>query len=93
MKKYVYPAIIYYDSESEVYVLVIEELALCVEGDSVEQVHEKAGVYLQIYVNEAIKEDIEITTPRDFNQVATENPKQICVLVECLAAEATKDNS
>lgn len=82
MKKYVYPAIIYYDDESEIYVLVIEELCLCVEGDSVEEVHAKGGQFLKIYIDEAIKEDVDIQEARDFKEVAEENPKQICVLVE-----------
>ncbi len=82
MKKYVYPAIIYFDAESKVYVLIIEELCLCVEGDSVEEVHAKGGQFLKIYVDEALKEEIEIQEPRNFKEVAEENPKQICVLVE-----------
>ena len=82
MKKYVYPAIIYFDEENEIYVLVIEELSLCVEGDSVEEVHARGGQFLKIYVDEALKEDIEINEARDFKEVAAENAKQICVLVE-----------
>lgn len=87
MKKYVYPAIIYYDEESLVYVLVIEELGVVVEGDSVEDVHARAGQFLQIYVSEAIKEELEIPEANDFNEVLKENPRQICVLVECAVAE------
>lgn len=82
MKKFIYPAVIFYDDEMQVYALSIDDLSIIVEGESVEEVHAKAGQYLSAYIECAIKNNYEIPEPTEFDVVSKANPKEICVLVE-----------
>lgn len=85
MRKYVYPAVIYYDEESQVYVLAIEDLGLYVEGDSVEEAHARGEQFLgtlleQSFLDGCTEEDLP--APKDYEEVCKENPKNKCVLVQ-----------
>lgn len=82
MKKFIYPAVIYYDEDMQVYALSIDDLGIIVEGESVEEVHKKAGQFLSAYIECAIKNSYEIPEPTEFDVVSKSNPKEICVLVE-----------
>lgn len=83
MEKFTYPAVIYNDTDLNIYVLLIPDLNLVVEGDSVEEVHLKAKSMLEAYLDCAcVDGETEIPKPSKFNEVAEKYKKQICVLVE-----------
>ncbi len=82
MKKYVYPAVIYYDEDALVYVIYIEDLGIVVEGDTVEEAHNRAGQFMDIYLETAIKEGLDIPEATDFDSVVSAHPKEMVVLVE-----------
>ena len=82
MKKYVYPAVVYYDEEAQVYVICVEDLGVIVEGDTVEEAHKLAGKFMDIYLKTAIKEELEIPEATPFDDVVKNHPKEMAVLVE-----------
>ncbi len=82
MKKYVYPAVVYYDEEAQVYVICIEDLGVIVEGDTVEEAHKMAGKFMDIYLQTAIREELEIPEATKFDEVVAKHPKEMVVLVE-----------
>ncbi len=82
MKKYVYPAVVYYDEDALVYVVCIEDLGIIVEGDTVEEAHKRAGKFMDRYLQTALKEDMEIPDATEFDTVVTKHPKEMVVLVE-----------
>lgn len=81
-KKYIYPAILYFDSEINVYILNVHDLGLIAEAQSVEEVHIKAAEFLKSYIKYAIKYDCEIPSPTEFDIIAKSHPKEMCLLVE-----------
>ncbi len=87
MKKFVYPAVVFYDEDAQIYVMTIDELALVVEGSSVEEVHQAMNEALESYVTTAISFGLEIPTPENFNLVMARNPKNLCILVDTTIEE------
>ena len=90
MKKYAYPAVIYYNSEAECYCVAIEELGIFCDGETVEQAHERAREFLGAYLEFALAENIEIAQPASFKEVVLNNPKQLVVLVESIINDKNK---
>lgn len=82
MKKFVYPAVVYYDEDALVYVIHIEDLGIVVEGDTVEEAHKRAGQFMDVYLETALKEELEITEPTEFDKMVSNHPKEMVVLVE-----------
>ena len=82
MKKYVYPAVVYFDEEAQVYVICIEDLGVIVEGDTVEEAHKRAGKFMDIYLKTAIKEELDVPEATEFDKVVASHPKEMVVLVE-----------
>ena len=92
MRKFVYPAVIYYEPDSKVYVLAIEDLGIYVEGDSVEEAHSRGEQFLATFLEQSLKdqEEYELRTPMDFETLVQDNPKNICVLVEATLDDKNK---
>ncbi len=82
MKKFIYPAVVFYDEEVNVYALSIDDLGIVVEGESVEEAHKRGEQFLSAYIECALNNDYEIPEPTEFDVVSRNNPKEICVLVE-----------
>ena len=88
MKKYVYPAVVYYDEDNAKYVMQIEELGLIAEGDTMEDAHEKLGMFLSQYLITSIMFDIEVSEPQEYSSVQSNNPNKTVILVEKLVDES-----
>lgn len=82
MRKFVYPAVVYYDEDAHIYVICIEDLGIIVEGDTVEDAHKRAGKFMDIYIKTAIKEEMEIPEPTEFDVMVSRHPKEMVVLIE-----------
>jgi len=82
MKKYVYPAVVYYDEDAAVYVISIEDLGIIVEGDTVEEAHRRAGKFMDTYLETAMKQELEIPDATEFESMVAAHPKEMVVLVE-----------
>ncbi|MBR4745097.1 MAG: type II toxin-antitoxin system HicB family antitoxin [Clostridia bacterium] len=81
MKKFVYPAVVYYDEDNKIYVAYIEELGLVAEGKTMEEVHNRIEEYLFQYLYTSISFDMEIPTPTSFESVQNKYSKNKVVLV------------
>ena len=82
LKKFVYPAVVYFDNESQIFVLDIHDCGIIAEASTVEEVHLKGSEFLKSYVQYALKYECEIPEPTEFDTMAKEHPKEICILVE-----------
>lgn len=82
MRKFVYPAVLYFDEEAQSYTIAIHDLALYTEGSSVEVATNNAQGFLNNYLECALKYDIEIPEASNFSEVISKYPKNLVVLVE-----------
>ena len=82
MRKFVYPAVVYYDEDAHIYVICIEDLGIIVEGDTVEDAHRRAGKFMDIYIKTAIKEEMDIPEPTEFDVMVSRHPREMVVLIE-----------
>ena len=82
MRKFVYPAVVYFDEEAQVYVICIEDLGVIVEGDTVEEAHSRAGKFMDIYLTTAIREELDIPEATEFDKVVSNHPQEMVELVE-----------
>lgn len=81
MKKFVYPAVVYYDEDNKIYVAYIEELGLVAEGNTMEEVHIRIEEYLFQYLYTSISFDMDIPTPTPFEEIQNKYPKNKVALV------------
>lgn len=82
LKKFVFPAVLYFDDEAQVFVLDVHDCGLIAEAATVEEVHQKAAEFLKSYLDYAVKYECEIPEPTEYDTMAKEHPKEICLLVE-----------
>lgn len=90
MKKYTYPAVLYYDDEEKCYIIAMFDLGLVTNGETVEQAHNNARAMLDSYLECAFAFDCEIPEPSTFEVVARTHPKEICVLIESTLNDKNK---
>lgn len=82
MKKFVYPAVLFYDEEEKQYTAALFDLEILVDAKTVELAVETAQAYLNKYLELAFANEIEIPAPTDFEQMIDMYPKNMVVLVE-----------
>lgn len=82
MKTFKYPAVIFVDEDTGSTVMAIYDLSLFVEGDTVEEAHKKMEELLATHMSIALKNDLTFNEPTPFNEVLTNYPRQLCVLVD-----------
>ena len=90
MKKYTYPAVLYFDDKEDEYIIVMFDLGIVTTGETVEKAHENARNTLDSYLECAFAFDCEIPSPSSFEVVAQSHPKDICVLVESTLNDKNK---
>lgn len=66
MKKFVYPAVEYYDESNELYILYIEDLGVFAYGSTIEEAHANAEDMLASYVSCALKMEADIPEPTPY---------------------------
>ncbi len=79
MKRYTYPAVLYFDGET--YMLAMHDLRLVTSGSTVEEVYEDMLTYMEGYFQCAIAIDEIIEKPSDYSTVAKSKTKNIVLLV------------
>ena len=82
MKNFTYPAVIFTDPETGAAVMAIYDLSLFTEGDTVEEAHSRMESLLAAHMSYAVKNNLTFNEPTPFKQVCSENPRQLCILVE-----------
>lgn len=90
MKKYTYPAVLFYDEEDKVYIIAMFDLGLVTDGGTVEDAHRKAREMLDSYLECAFAFDCEIPEPSAFDVVVETHPKELCVLIESTLNDKNK---
>lgn len=82
MKKFVYPAVLFYDKVEKKYTIAMFDIEVYAEGNTVEEAVGNAQLFLNKYVEIAAAHSIEIPIPTDFEQMIDMYPKNMVVLVE-----------
>lgn len=82
MKRFIYPAVFYYDEATKTYCAAINDLSLYKDGDTVEDAHVNITEMLEVYINTAIKYEMELPEPSSFDEVVEKHPKNMVMLVE-----------
>ena len=90
MKKYTYPAVLYYDDEEKNYIIVMYDLALITSGETVEEAHANARAMLDSYLECSFTFNTDIPEPSSYDVVVSTHPKEICVLVESTINDKNK---
>ena len=90
MKKFTYPAVLFYDEEEKNYIIVMFDLGLVTSGLTVEEAHTNARIMLDSYLECAFVSDSEIPEPSSFDVVVATHPKELCVLVESTLNDKNK---
>ncbi len=83
MKQYIFPAVVYVDDETDMFVLSMQDMTLVVEGNSVEEVFAEAKSTLELYCKTALDLDGEVVTATSYVDVFKRNRGNICLLVDC----------
>lgn len=82
MKKFVYPAVLFYDKTEKQYTIAMFDIEVFAEGKTVEEAVNTAQSYLNKYLETAFSYEIEIPEATDFEQMIDMYPKNMVVLVE-----------
>lgn len=90
MKKYTYPAVLYYDEEEKCYIIAMFDIGLVTSGETVEEAHQHAREILDSYLECAFAFETDIPEPSPFDVVIKTHPKELCVLVESTLDDKNK---
>lgn len=90
MKKFTYPAVLFYDEEEKCYIIAMFDLGLVTSGETVEQAHKNAREMLDSYLECAHAFECEIPEPSSFDVVVKTHAKEMCVLVESTLNDKNK---
>lgn len=90
MKKFTYPAVLFYNEEEKSYIIAMFDIGLVTSGETVEIAHENARKMLDAYLECAFAFDTEIPEPSNFDVVIQTHPKEICMLVESTLNDKNK---
>jgi predicted RNase H-like HicB family nuclease len=90
MRKFTYPAVLFYDEEEKCYIIAMFDLGLVTSGETVEEAHNSARSMLDSYLECAFAFEMEIPEPSSFDVVVATHPKELCVLVESTLNDKNK---
>lgn len=90
MQQFVFPAVLYQDSENRGYTIVFHDLNICTEGDSVEDAFLRAKDFLSVYCRCAIEYNGEIEPATRYVDVQTES-QNIVLLVDAEVDDGKQD--
>ena len=83
MKQYIFPAVVYQDDETGLYVLSIKDTLTVIEGDDIEELFFAAKETVREYVKTALEIDGEVLPPTKFIDVYNKHKSEICLLIDC----------
>lgn len=82
MARYIYPAVLTFDTEFCVYLVSFYDLDLFTEGSTVEEAYFNAKAYLENYIACAEKFDLEINPPSTFEKTEKEFKDDKVIMIE-----------
>ncbi len=83
MKQFVFPAVLYKDTENRGYTILLNDVNICTEGSSVEDAFLRAKEMLEIYCRCAIEYNGEIEEATKYENVEAEK-SNIVLLVDAV---------
>lgn len=81
MQQFVFPAILYKDTETQGYTIAFHDIQVFAEGETVEDAFWHAKEFLEVYCRCAMEYNGEITIATRYEDVETD-PKNIVLLVD-----------
>lgn len=82
MRKFVYPAVIYYDDDIEQYILCIEDIGVYAYGTTMEEAHKKGEELLATFISYSLKFDCDIPEPTSYVEMKVKYTGKDIILVE-----------
>lgn len=82
MKKYVYPVILFADTDKNSYTVLFPDLDIVATGETVEEAYLEAEDYLKAYLEFASKMNSQISNPSTYVETEKMNPKRIILLAD-----------
>ena len=92
MKQFVFPAVLYYYEEENVYTAAFPDMNVYCEGDTVEDTFIKAKNFLYAYCLCSQRVGNEIETPTKYLDVVKKYPKNIVLLIDCVIKDEDVKN-
>lgn len=83
MKQFVFPAVLYKDTENRGYTIILNDVNICTEGVSVEDAFWRAKEFLEVYCRCAIDYNGEIEEATKFENVEA-GKNNIVLLVDAV---------
>lgn len=83
MRQFVFPTVLYYFEEENVYTAAFPDMNVYCEGDTVEDTFTKAKNFLKAYCLCSIRLGNKIETPTSYLDTAKKYPDNIVLLVDC----------
>ena len=80
---YIYPAVVYKENEDEPFVMVLPDVNIVSEGDTIEDALREAREQLKIYLECVKTFDTYLAKPTDFMKFREKYKNEILLLVEC----------
>ena len=87
MKKYVYPVILFVDTENKDYTLLFPDLDIVASGETVEEAYLEAESYLEAYLEFASKMQSEVNHASTFIETEKMNPKREILLASAKVSD------
>jgi predicted RNase H-like HicB family nuclease len=89
--QYIYPAVVYKEDPDEPYVMVLPDVNIVCEGDTIEDALIEAREQLRIYLLCVRKFGTNLNRATDFAQFREEHKNDILLLVECEVQDDGED--
>lgn len=82
MKKFVFPAVLFFDETEQQYTIAMFDIQVFAEGKTVEEAVNNAQKFLDSYLQIAFSYDVEVPEATPFEKMIDMYPKNLVVLVE-----------
>ena len=90
MQQFIFPAVLYKDSEGNGYTIVLHDINVCTEGATVEEAFINAKEYLEVYCRCALEYNGEVEKASRFADVEAECKNNIVLLVDAVLTNGKK---
>ena len=82
MQQFIFPAVLYQDSEGKGFTIVLHDINVCTEGATVEEAFVNAKEYLEVYCRCALEYNGEVDEASSFAEVEADSKGNIVLLVD-----------
>lgn len=89
MRRFLYPCVMYYDTDNQNYAVAFHDLGVFTEAETVEKAYIRAKLFLESYCECAINMDADFPIPTSYQDLAKRYPRDIVQLVFAEVGEAT----